>query len=212
MKLKLYKSTGVRKNAITKNPPAGTVTAYAGTVAPDGWLLCNGASVSTTTYADLFSAISTTYGGSGGSFTLPDLRGRVPYGATSVGTAAGSETVSLSTTQIGEPGHTHTFTETAHSHTATETAHKHAIYYSNITSAAGAYYARTVGGSSTVLTNSTGTTTQYNKMGFSTILNQPTEQDVDFSPVAFSIAAAAIAATPHTNIQPSLYVSYIIKT
>lgn len=207
MKLKLYKSTGVRKNAITKNPPAGTVTAYAGTVAPTGWLLCNGASVSTTTYAGLFSAISTTYGGSGGSFTLPDLRGRVPYGATSVGTTGGSETVSLSTTQIGEPGHTHTFTETAHSHTVTETAHKHAVPYTNRATNTGQYSAWNLNPSGAWFVTTTSST-----FNFAAVNTTPTAAAGGSITTSFSIAAAAIAATAHTNIQPSLYVSYIIKT
>jgi microcystin-dependent protein len=48
---------------------------YAGTTPPAGWLLCDGASVSRTTYANLFAAIGTTYGGTGTVFNLPDLRG-----------------------------------------------------------------------------------------------------------------------------------------
>lgn len=55
--------------------PAGTVIYFAGQTAPTGYLAANGASLSTTTYANLFSAIGYTFGGSGGSFLLPDLRG-----------------------------------------------------------------------------------------------------------------------------------------
>lgn len=45
--------------------------------APIGFLKCNGAAVSRTTYAALFAAIGTTYGAGDGSttFNLPDLRG-----------------------------------------------------------------------------------------------------------------------------------------
>lgn len=44
---------------------------------PTGFLECNGAELSRTTYADLFSAIGTTYGAGNGSttFNIPDLRG-----------------------------------------------------------------------------------------------------------------------------------------
>ena len=53
--------------------PAGMVQAYAGSAAPTGWLKCNGAAVSRTTYATLFAAIGTTYGsGDGSSHNLPD--------------------------------------------------------------------------------------------------------------------------------------------
>lgn len=44
---------------------------------PTGFLHCDGTSgLSTTTYADLFAAIGYMFGGSGSTFTLPDLRGR----------------------------------------------------------------------------------------------------------------------------------------
>lgn len=49
----------------------GMITAYAGTVAPAGWLLCNGVSYATTLYPALFAVIGYTYGGSSGSFSVP---------------------------------------------------------------------------------------------------------------------------------------------
>lgn len=54
---------------------AGTIFYTANPTVPSGYLLCNGALISTTTYSDLFSAIGYTYGGSGATFKLPDLRG-----------------------------------------------------------------------------------------------------------------------------------------
>ena len=58
--------------------PPGTVATFAMNTAPTGWLKANGAAVSRTTYAALFSAIGTTFGSGDGSttFNLPDLRGR----------------------------------------------------------------------------------------------------------------------------------------
>ena len=57
--------------------PAGTVLWFAGKTAkiPAGTLICNGAAVSRTTYADLFNAIGTTYGAGDGSstFNIPNL-------------------------------------------------------------------------------------------------------------------------------------------
>lgn len=57
--------------------PAGTIIWTARNTAPTGYLKANGAAVSRTTYAALFSAIGTTYGSGNGSttFNLPDLRG-----------------------------------------------------------------------------------------------------------------------------------------
>ena len=42
--------------------PSGFILPFAGTSIPDGWLICNGAAVSRTEYAALFSAIGTTWG------------------------------------------------------------------------------------------------------------------------------------------------------
>lgn len=58
--------------------PAGEVAHFARNTPPAGWLAANGAVVSRTTYAALFSAIGTAFntGGEAGSdFRLPDLRG-----------------------------------------------------------------------------------------------------------------------------------------
>lgn len=53
---------------------------------PDGWLLCNGAAVSRTTYAKLFNVIGTRYGEGDGSttFNLPNLEGRFLESTTDV--------------------------------------------------------------------------------------------------------------------------------
>lgn len=57
--------------------PPGAVQAFARSTPPTGWLRCNGAAVSRTTYNSLFAAIGTTFGAGDGSstFNLPDLRG-----------------------------------------------------------------------------------------------------------------------------------------
>jgi microcystin-dependent protein len=61
----------------------GFVCPFAGTTAPDGWLICDGSAVSRTTYADLFAVIGTTYGAGDGNstFNLPDTRHRVLWSA-----------------------------------------------------------------------------------------------------------------------------------
>ncbi len=82
------------KTGFTVRPevPTGVLYPYAGSSAPSGYLLCDGSAVSTTTYSALFAVISYTYGGSGGTFNLPDLRGRTPVGAGNDGTAANNAT------------------------------------------------------------------------------------------------------------------------
>jgi microcystin-dependent protein len=67
--------------------PPGIVLPYAGSAAPNGWLLCYGQAVSRITYATLFAAVGTTYGVGDGSttFNLPDARGRVIAGRDNMG-------------------------------------------------------------------------------------------------------------------------------
>jgi microcystin-dependent protein len=75
----------------------GMMLPYAGSAAPNGWLLCAGQTVSRTAYAALFAVIGTTYGAGDGSstFALPDLRGRSPIGLDNMaGTDAGRLSVS----------------------------------------------------------------------------------------------------------------------
>ena len=57
--------------------PAGAVIFVAMDTAPSGYLKANGDAISRTTYADLFTAIGTTFGVGDGSttFNLPDMRG-----------------------------------------------------------------------------------------------------------------------------------------
>lgn len=52
----------------------GMVSPYAGSVAPAGWLICDGSAISRTTYSALFAVIGTTYGAGDGSttFNIPD--------------------------------------------------------------------------------------------------------------------------------------------
>ena len=88
--------------------PTGMVVPYAGAVAPDGWLLCQGQAVSRTTYAQLFSVIGTTYGSGDGSttFNLPDMRGRVAVGsdANSPGVKVGTKGAAIQDYNL--PGNT----------------------------------------------------------------------------------------------------------
>lgn len=70
--------------------PPGAIMQFAGLNAPTGWLLCNGALVNRTTFADLYSALgsaSSPWGQGDGAttFNLPDFRGRVPAGLDNMG-------------------------------------------------------------------------------------------------------------------------------
>ena len=63
--------------------PIGTMLPYAGGEVPEGFLLCNGASLSRTEYPELFAAIGDRWGSdSSSTFKLPDTHHRVFEGTT----------------------------------------------------------------------------------------------------------------------------------
>jgi phage-related tail fiber protein len=104
----------------------GTVKMFAGLASAiqEGYLLCDGAAISRTTYADLFTKLSTRYGTGDNSttFNLPNLVSKFVRGvADTPGTGAGADT-HTHTVDIAEanlPGHTHaagTLTGGLHTH------------------------------------------------------------------------------------------------
>ena len=76
------------KDIIVDSNPVGTIIAVAYTGVPEGYMHCNGAAVSRTTYANLFSKIGTTYGAGDGSttFNLPNTVARFLEGGIGAGT------------------------------------------------------------------------------------------------------------------------------
>lgn len=79
--------------------PPGTIVMYGGATVPAGWKSCDGSSLSTTSFPDLFAAIGYNFGGSGASFTLPSLNAKFARGTTGTpGSTGGQDTL---------PDHTH---------------------------------------------------------------------------------------------------------
>lgn len=96
----------------------GTILPFGNPSTPTGWLRCDGSAVSRTTYADLFTAIGTTWGAGDGSttFNVPDLRGVSCIGkgqgaGLTNRTLAGSGGAQTVTLAVGEmPSHNHSYT------------------------------------------------------------------------------------------------------
>lgn len=81
--LQLKARSGATLSTVDLSPlPPGTVICHAASSPPAGFLECNGAAVSRSTYADLFAAIGTAHGAGDGSttFNVPDLRGEFVRG------------------------------------------------------------------------------------------------------------------------------------
>jgi len=106
---------------IANGVPAGSVFTFASTTVPSGYLECNGAAVSRSTYATLFAAISTTFGVGDGSatFNLPDLRGQFVRGWANNATGTGDDGRSFASSQADQNkthGHTASVTDPGHKH------------------------------------------------------------------------------------------------
>jgi microcystin-dependent protein len=98
--------------------PTGSLLMWSTTLAPSGYLLCNGLAVSRSTYASLYAVIGTTFGSGDGSttFNLPDYRNRMPIGAGSAysagATGGSADAIVVShthtaTSAVTDPGHNH---------------------------------------------------------------------------------------------------------
>lgn len=179
---------------VVASTPPGVVLGYGGAAAPDGWLLCDGAAVSRSTYAALFAVLGATYGPGNGSttFNVPDFRGR-----TAVGAGAGP---GLTTRTRGQMFGAETLPAHAHAPGSLSVqpggAHSHGIWYTNVWVAAGTGLARGVvvvpqdapdGGNGAAETAAAHTHT-------------------------LSGTTATTGTGSHGVMQPSTVVNYIIKT
>jgi len=175
-----YKVNGTNLQTV----PTGTVSAFAGSAAPTGYLLCDGSPVNRTTYAALASVLEDPsapgtyiYGNGDGSttFNLPDLRGRVVAGLGESLLGATADTLGedngliadtkehlLTSAESGLPDHTHKIAQQSNSNNVT-------------------------GSLNNILTGSTLSTTG--------VVGGP--QD---------------ASSAHNNVQPTIILNYIIKT
>ena len=99
--------------------PVGAVFCTAAASVPTGFLECNGAAVSRSTYANLFSVIASIYGSGDGSstFNLPDLRGEFIRGFDNGrGIDNGRTHASAQSDQNKTHTHTASVTDSGHEH------------------------------------------------------------------------------------------------
>lgn len=119
---------------INTNTPTGMISIHSGSVAPTGWLLCDGTSYGSAAYTTLFNVIGYTFGGSGANFNVPNLKGKVVVGidgsqvefdtrGETGGTMAHQHTIAESSAigSSNHDGHGHNMNSHSHANSISET-------------------------------------------------------------------------------------------
>lgn len=129
------------KSKITASDfPIGMIVPFAGSAAPDGWLLCDGTQYpwfengAATKYYDLYEVIKGKYGLNGEFFSVPDFRGKFLEGAS---TTSGHQL--YNNVNAGLPNHNHTFTGTRKQDDGPG-SHQHVEGFKRIFDSADGYY------------------------------------------------------------------------
>jgi microcystin-dependent protein len=220
----------------------GTIFIWAGSFLPDGYQYCNGASLTVNQNTALFSVIGNVFGGDGkNNFLLPDLRGRIPVGSISMGTASwmtnpaiyaigkalGNETSTLTTANL--PPHNHALpNNTALTGTLTGTA---SVTISSISASGKLKATAQLGSTSTPGTNAVpakiptlvgtgddvlayGTPDNTTTMPVDVTVTPPSGGlNVDLSKVTTNVPIGIVGSgQAFSNLQPYLALNYIIAT
>ena len=180
--------------------PTGVVQMYAGASAPAGWLMCDGSFVSKLTYASLWNLIGQQFNNgvdpNDGTFRLPDMRGRVPFGVdtASPGNAMGAK--------FGQKSHTHS-----------QPSHSHGL--NGIATSSGSHthsFAGTSGGPSTTVTVQSGGGANPGNASHSHSTSGTTGAAGDHAHGLSGSALSVSSGVSSTNDPPSLALNFIIKT
>jgi microcystin-dependent protein len=173
--------------------PTATVVPWSDSSIPTGFLECNGAAVSRSTYSALFAIIGTTYGAGDGAstFNVPDLQDNIAMGKS--GTKALASTGGANT--VASTGNVGGSTANATLSTAQLASHGHQALYNR---AMGVNPTRQNLSENTQTSNPSGGTLNTNNAGSGT--GHSHNMSATFSGDATSV------------IQPYLTLIYIIKT
>lgn len=211
--------------------PPGSILPFAGSAAPTGYLICDGSTVSRTTYAALFAVCGTTYntgGEAGTDFRLPNLKGRIPVGIDSAqvefdtrGEQGGEKAHALTTAELASHNHTINHSHTAssgtesadHSHSGStggqSASHSHSLGISDAGGLGGGGSLVRKGG---IAGDSSGGASNDHSHAFTTG-GRSAAHTHGITVDAFSGSGGNTGSgTAHNNLQPYVALHYIIKT
>lgn len=190
---------------VTYLVPVGTINAYAGATAPNGWLLCNG--TSTTGYTALAALVGAT---------TPDLRGHTLVGKSGSAPFNGDLLTKFGST-TSTAAHTHDLASHTHS-----TAHTHGGYSGDNDADHTHDYIRTGQNSAQVVNAADtaadvveialyGTDTSIQSRNHQHAITTTSQSTSTSGGPSVADSGASSAAATHGNVQPSALVNYIIK-
>jgi microcystin-dependent protein len=188
--------------------PTGAVISFAGGDLPYDWVECDGRSHDGTIarYEQLYALIGLTYGGTSvADFKVPDLRGRTTTGAGAAANGAwsGVTTITLTDAQTATPAHTHTVTDPGHTHTPHWNAHSHTFQSDFI----GAGLEIKVTTTQTFPSFGIASPTTKATNAIATGVASPTGS----GSAAVTLGNASVPPVAHSNTQPTLALTSIIK-
>jgi microcystin-dependent protein len=191
--------------------PVGALMPFAGQVAPQGWVFCDGRTLLISQFPRLFDVIGTTYGSPDStSFNVPDTRGRTPLGLDNMGGTPANRVTSPNASVLGGTDGT----ESIDIRKSNLPQHSHALRGDS----GGQYYAASFlpsspDGNSEQLSYSSGTNTTFGIRTTSGIIDGGQTGNNDYREVTDGLGNVIDRlGTPINIMNPHISFNYIIYT